>query len=65
MTVTIGERREGMVPGWWCEATVDGVRYDVGVLVIPGSGSKPDTWGIIREPGGKVRSPSSPGPATS
>lgn len=29
MKLTVGERREGLVPGWWCEAVVDGTGYDV------------------------------------
>ena len=54
MNVRIGERREGLVPGWWCEATVDGQRYDVGVLVIPTETTRPDVWGIVRNAGDRV-----------
>ena len=52
--VEIGERREGFVPGWWCRAEVDGVAYDVGILAIPMDGPKADTWGVVRDAGGRV-----------
>ena len=52
--VTIGPRREGLVPGWWCSVTVGETSYDVGVLVIPGTGARPDTWGVVRVTGGAI-----------
>lgn len=50
----IGPRREGLVPGWWCTAEVAGDRYDLGILVIPGTGARPDTWAVVRDGTGKV-----------
>jgi hypothetical protein len=61
--VAIGERETGLVPGWWCNAQVDGVGYRVGILAIPGTGHRPDTWAVVRTSAGKVlwqeRAPSS------
>ena len=53
-TIRIGERREGLVPGWWCEVWIVDVRYDVGILVIPETGSRPDTWAVVRDGSGRV-----------
>ncbi len=50
----IGSKREGLVPGWWCTAEVDGRQYDLGILVIPDTGPRPDTWAIVRDDAGKV-----------
>jgi hypothetical protein len=50
----IGPKREGLVPGWWCTAEVAGRKYDLGVLVIPGTGARPDTWAVVRDESGKV-----------
>lgn len=50
----IGSREAGFVPGWWSDAEVDGTTYRVGILAIPTSLSRPDTWGVVRNAAGKV-----------
>lgn len=52
--VSLGQRQDGLVPGWWCDAEVEGRRYRVGVLAIPTETSRPDTWGIVRNEKGKI-----------
>ena len=52
--VMIGQKREGLVPGWWCEAHVADQMYQVGILVIATEGSRPDVWGVVRDDAGKV-----------
>ena len=54
MKVTIGAKSPGLVPGWWCDAEVDGKAYRVGVLVIDGIGVHPDVWGVVFEADMKI-----------
>lgn len=54
MKVVIGPKRSGFVPGWWCEARVDGLKYDVGVLVIPTENARNDVWCVVRDANGAV-----------
>jgi len=54
MKVKIGPKSAGLVPGWWCEVTIDGQTCSVGVLVIEGEGVRPDVWGVVRQGTTKV-----------
>jgi hypothetical protein len=42
--------------GWSCEATVDGVPYEISLIVIRTGTPQPDTWGAVRRVGVTGRS---------
>ena len=52
--VVVGPRRDGLVPGWWCDVDVEGRPFRVGILAIPTDTSRPDTWGIVMDGKGKI-----------
>jgi len=50
MPVVIGEKRRTKAPGWYCRVEIDGVPYEVGVVVIGGDITpKPRVFGMVAD----------------
>lgn len=52
--IEVGPKQAGLVAGWFCDAKVAGVLYQVGVIVVPTAHSETDTFGVVRTLAGKV-----------